>query len=187
MSRFLLHHDPVERFTTGTVGQPGERTFFLQIISKIGFTSVVLEKNQIQALAERLKTLVREVRATGSASIDELTVEHLRDMAPLEYPITEDFRVGIIGISWDEEIQRIGVQVQAMGGEEIVDLLEDVEALEIEDAPDLITASLRIHQVRTFIERADRVVNAGRSVCPFCGLPVNVDGHLCPRANGYRR
>lgn len=187
MSRFLLHHDPVERFTTGTVGQPGERTFFLQIISKNGFTSVVLEKNQIQALAERLKTLVREVRATGSASIDELTVEHLRDMTPLEYPITEDFRVGIIGISWDEEIQRIGIQVQAMGDEEIVDLLEDVEALEIEDAPDLITASLRIHQVRTFIERADRVVNAGRSVCPFCGLPVNIDGHLCPRANGYRR
>lgn len=187
MSRFLLHHDPVERFTTGTVGQPGERTFFMQITSQNGFTSVVLEKNQIQALAERLKTMLREIRTTGSASIDELTVDHLKDLAPLEYPITEDFRVGIIGISWDEENQRIGIQVQAMGSEEIVDLLDDEEALQIEDAPDLITASLRIHQVRTFIERAERVVNAGRSVCPFCGLPINADGHLCPRANGYRR
>lgn len=187
MSRFVLHHDPVERFTTGTVGQPGERTFFLQIISQSGFTSVVLEKNQIQALAERLKTLLREVRVSGSASIDELSVTHLKDMAKLEYPISEDFRVGIIGISWDEDLQRVGIQVQAMGGVDIVDLLDDEEAIEMEDAPDLITASLRIHQVRTFIERADRVVNAGRSVCPFCGLPINIDGHLCPRANGYRR
>ena len=187
MSRFLLNHDPVDRFTTGTVGQPGERTFFLQIISQNGFTSVVVEKNQIQALSERLKSLLREVRASGSASMDELSVGHLKDMTPLEYPITEDFRVGIIGISWDEDSQRVGIQVQAIGNEDIVDLLDDEEAIEIEDAPDLVTASLRIHQVRTFIDRAERVVSAGRSVCPFCGLPINVDGHLCPRANGYRR
>ena len=187
MSRISIVHDPVQRFTTGTVGVPGERTFFLQARSASGLSSVVVEKNQVQALAERLKVLIREIRSSGSASMDELAVAHLRDNEPLDFPIDEDFRVGIIGISWDEDQQRIGIQIQAMGNEEIVDLLDDDEALEIEDAPDLVVVSLRIHQARTFLERSEAVISAGRQVCPFCGLPVNVDGHLCPRANGYRR
>lgn len=187
MSRITVVHDPIDRFTTGTVGVPGERTFFLQARSASGLSSVVVEKNQVQALAERLKTLIREVKASGSASIDELSVSFKRDNEPLEFPIEEDFRVGIIGISWDEDSQRIGIQIQAMGNEEIVDLLEDDEAAQIEDAPDLIIVLLRIYQAKSFVERSEAVVSAGRQVCPFCGLPINMDGHLCPRANGYRR
>ena len=187
MSRITFVHDPVDRCTTGTVGVPGERTFFLQARSASGLSSVVVEKNQVQALAERLKTLIREVKASGSASIDELSVSFKRDNEPLEFPIDEDFRVGIIGISWDEDSQRIGIQIQAIGNEEIVDLLDDDEAAQIEDAPDLIIVSLRIYQAKSFVERSEAVVSAGRQVCPFCGLPINMEGHLCPRANGYRR
>ena len=187
MSRITTDHDPVDRFTTGTVGVPGERTFFLQARSVAGLSSVALEKTQVEALAERLKTLVRELRREGIASLDELSVVHLADSEPLDFPIEEDFRVGIIGISWDESIQRINIAIQAMAGEGIEDLLDDDEAIQIEDAPELVRVWLRIHQARTFIDRASLVINAGRSVCPFCGLPINVDGHLCPRANGYRR
>jgi len=187
VSRVTIIHDPVDRFTAGTVGLPGERTFFLQAKSAAALSSVSLEKNQVQALSERLKTLIREIKNSGSASLDELSIVQQKDLQPLELPIEDDFRVGIIGISWDEELQRIGVHIQAMGNETIIDLLDDEEALQIEDAPDLITLSLRIHQARTFIERSDSVVSAGRRVCPFCGLPINIDGHLCPRANGYRR
>ena len=187
MSRISINHEEVDRFTTGTVGLPGERTFFIQIHGTAGLSSVVVEKSRVQALAERFRGLIREVRASQSASFDELSVLHHKDYEPLEFPIDEDFRVGIIAISWDEISQRIILQLQAMGDEQITDLLDDEEALQIEDAPDLITAHLRIHQARTFVDRADSVVNAGRQVCPFCGLPINNDGHLCPRANGYRR
>ena len=187
MSRITVHHASVDRFTTGTGGVPGERTFFIQIRSSAGLSSMVVEKSQVQALAERLRSLVRELRNSQTASLDELSVLHVKDIEPLEFPIDEDFRVGILAISWDEADQRILLQLQAMGDEQIVDLLDDEEALLIEDAPDLVTAHLRIHQARTFIDRADSVVNAGRQVCPFCGLPINNDGHLCPRANGYRR
>ena len=85
MSRITVVHDPVDRFTTGTVGVPGERTFFLQARSAAGLSSVVVEKNQVQALAERLKTLIREVKASGSASIDELSVPFKRDNEPVSY------------------------------------------------------------------------------------------------------
>ena len=187
MSRITTDHNPVDRFTTGTVGVPGERTFFLQVRSTSGLSSVVLEKTQVEALAERLKTLVRELGREAIASLDELSVVHLSDSEPLDFPIDEDFRVGIIGISWDENIQRINIAIQAMAGEGVEDLLDEDEAGEIEDAPDLVRMWIRIHQARTFIDRAALVINAGRSDCPFCGLPINVDGHLCPRANGYRR
>ena len=53
--------------------------------------------------------------------------------------------------------------------------------------PDLVIATLRINQIKGFCERAKRIVNAGRPACPFCALPVDPLGHLCPRANGYRR
>ena len=58
---------------------------------------------------------------------------------------------------------------------------------DIDYGPDLLIASLRISQVKGFCERATALVNAGRPACPFCGLPVDPLGHLCPRANGYRR
>ncbi|HEY5033265.1 MAG TPA: DUF3090 family protein, partial [Actinomycetes bacterium] len=40
---------------------------------------------------------------------------------------------------------------------------------------------------RAFAQRAAAVVGAGRPPCPFCGLPLDPTGHLCPRQNGYRR
>ena len=33
----------------------------------------------------------------------------------------------------------------------------------------------------------DQVLEAGRPSCPFCGNPVDPEGHLCVRANGFRR
>ena len=187
MSRITTEHDPVDRFTTGTVGVPGERAFFLQVRSPRGLSSMLLEKTQVQALSERLKILLRELRTGGLASLDELALAHNRDTEALDFPIEEDFRVGVIGISWDNATQRLTIEIQADNSQGVEDLLDDDEAEFFEDAPELVRLSLRIHQARTFIDRAESVINAGRQVCPFCGLPINVDGHLRPRANGYRR
>ena len=40
---------------------------------------------------------------------------------------------------------------------------------------------------RAFARRCTRLVQAGRPPCPFCGGPLDPTGHICPRANGYRR
>ncbi len=187
MSRYIYKHEQVTRAVIGTVGVPGERQFFLQVSSPIGTTCVAIEKSQALALSERLRIMLRELRRNQLASLDELNVVGERDDDSLEFPITEDFRAGVIGISWDQEKQRILVETQAIGDETLTELLSDDEAILIEDAPDLLSFSLRIHQARTFCDRTDAVVAAGRQPCPFCGLPVNPEGHLCPRANGYRR
>lgn len=187
MSRIVFHHESVERFIAGTVGAPGEREFFLQVQSLDGFHTVSVEKSQVAALSERLRELIREVRRSKLASFDELSLPATRDNAPLEFPIDEEFVVGVIGITWDSDIQRVTIEIQAISDEPIDDLLTDEDVIDMEDAPDLLRLRLRINQVRGFCERADSLVNAGRQPCPFCGLPINADGHLCPRANGYRR
>jgi uncharacterized repeat protein (TIGR03847 family) len=187
MSRVIYSHENVTRCVVGTVGLPGERSFFLQVSSLLSTNCVAIEKVQAIALSERLRLMMRELRRNQLASFDELNINSERDVTPLEFPITEDFRVGVIGISWDQETQRILVEAQAVGDETLTELLDEDEAALLEDAPDLLSFKLRIHQARSFCDRTDAVVAAGRQPCPFCGLPVDPTGHLCPRSNGYRR
>ncbi|MEI6648767.1 MAG: DUF3090 family protein [Actinomycetes bacterium] len=186
MSRIEYRHDRVERFVVGTVGLPGERSFFLQIQSSDISNCVAIEKSQVAALSERFQELIRELKRSQLASLDELGLPGSVDDRELEFPITEDFQVGLIGISWDGQTQRVGIEIQAFVETE-TEGLDELEDLVDTEEPDAILASLRIHQVRAFCKQADRVVASGRAPCPFCGLPVDAMGHLCPRSNGYRR
>jgi len=161
--------------------------FFLQVHSVEGSNCIVLEKTQVQALVERLQLMVRELRRNKLASNDQLNAPATRDDDPLDYPITEDFRAGIIAITYQQGAQNIDIQIQASGDDDIEELIEvGDEDIDI-DSPDLLIISMSIAQVRGFCERATNVVAAGRTPCPFCGAPLNPEGHLCPRANGYRR
>lgn len=184
--RTFLHASP-ERFIVGTVGIPGERTFFIQVRSPLSTTAVVVEKSQVETLATRIQEIIKDIRRGGIASHDELNLSIPRDNGALEFPLDEEFRVAIIGLLWSQEEQRLILEFQAVADSEIEDLLTEDEAQLIEDAPDVLVVHLRIAQARNFAERALSLVSAGRQPCMFCGLPINADGHLCPRANGYRR
>ena len=186
MSRINYNHDFVERFVVGTVGPPGDRSFFLQIQSPTYSNCVAVEKSQVAALSERFKEMIRELRRNKIASLDELALSSSLENREMEFPITEDFRVGIIGISWDIDRQRIDLEIQAISDEDIEELISG-ENGDNDDLPDVINAPLRIFQVRNFCVLADALISAGRQPCPFCGLPIDSEGHLCPRSNGYRR
>jgi len=187
MTRIVYRHDEPTRVIVGTVGQPGERAFFIQVSSQDGSNSVSVEKSQVAALVERIQEMLKELKRNQLASLDELNLPSVRYSGGLEFPIEEDFRVGVIGISWLQDTQRILIEAQSIGDESLVELLSDDETTFMEDAPDLLTFSLRISQARGFANQASEIVSAGRQACPFCGLPINPEGHLCPRANGYRR
>ena len=187
MSRRNFLHATPERFIVGTVGAPGERSFFIQAKSPHAVTAVLVEKTQVETLAIRMQEIIKDLRRGGLVSLDELNLSLPRDNDPLEFPLDEEFRVGIIGLLWSQEEQRLIVEFQAISDSEIEDLLSQDEADSIEDAPDVLTVHLRIAHARNFAQRALALVSAGRQPCIFCGLPINPDGHLCPRANGYRR
>jgi len=187
-SRFIYNHDPAQVFTVGTVGVPGERAFFIQVVSDHGSTTVAVEKNQVAALAERLHELLVEVRRSNLASADELNIAPLTHLEPLQFPLDEDFRAGIMGISWDSEANRISIDIQALSNFEVEEIIGEDDLVDIDtEVPDLLKFSIRIYQAKSFVTFATKLVEAGRAACPFCALPVDPNGHLCPRANGYRR
>lgn len=64
---------------------------------------------------------------------------------------------------------------------------DDDEDDEPDEDLDRLRVRLTPQATRQFIERARRVVNAGRPPCPLCGQPLDPAGHLCPRHNGYHR
>lgn len=160
--------DAIERFIVGTVGLPGERAFFLQVRQSGKLATVAVEKSQVAALTERLDMLISQLRKSGHAAGLNL-VE--RDDKPLEQPIEADFVVGAISISWNED----GNQVE-------IELL-DVE----EESHQAWNIFLSLEMANAFAKRAHAVIQSGRLPCPLCGLPIDPQGHLCPRANGYRR
>jgi len=96
--------------------------------------------------------------------------------------VAEEFRVGVISLSWLSDREMVAVELQALS-------VSDSEVLEItnEESADVMRVVLTPAQTASFTQRAISLISAGRPPCPFCGLAIDPQGHLCPRANGYRR
>jgi len=193
-----------ERFVAGTVGPPGQRTFFLQAREGSRIMSVALEKQQVAILAERLDLLLDEAlrRLGGDPRIPAIAASGLTDKAPLEQPIDEEFRVGTITLGWEEDMGLAVIELFPVTEENVV--LEDFDdqgaddeeendddasvVLEVEvEASEVLIVKLEPAYARSFVQRAQTVVSAGRPACQFCGGPIDPEGHICPRANGFKR
>ena len=174
--------DPAERFVVGTVGVPGERTFYIQARDQNRLISVSLEKAQVSALADRVIQILREVRSSEPLTPFERVAA---DDQPLENPIDEEFRVGVIGLAYVSDRRLIEIDMQAI----VESQFESDELLEIDTDgdQDVLRVLIPLGYAESFAKRANIVVGAGRVPCPFCGGPIDPAGHLCPRANGYRR
>lgn len=170
----------ISRFTVGTVGLPGERTFYLQFKSGNIVISASLEKSQVAALSERLNYMLKEIRLVHPLAPRP---QLLRDSLPLEIPVMDEFRIGSIAIFFDEESELIQVDLREINVSEDENEEDLVQLNEVEVIRLFITPS----QAKTFHDRAELVIAAGRQPCPFCGFPIDPQGHLCARANGYRR
>jgi uncharacterized repeat protein (TIGR03847 family) len=156
----------------GTIGEPGERAFFIQARSKGRVISVALEKAQVQAIANRLELIVAEVRKSNPlVSIESFP----QDDAPLETPVDEEFQVGAISLAWNELDQLLSFE------------LYELEDDEQDEEGQVLEINFSLGMAITFAQRSKALVSAGRLPCPFCGIPIDPRGHLCPRANGYRR
>lgn len=189
-------------FTTGTVGVPGRRTFYLQAREAGSVVTLKLEKEQIRALAEYLAKLLNDLPDPGALP---------RDMALLE-PVSEAWVVGSLGVAYDEAADRILIVAEELSEEAEEDEDDDddeaaeesaaeegpraarapaeaVEPPEPGEPPDTAKARFRLTrpQAAAFVERARSLVQAGRPSCRLCGLPMDPDGHTCPGTNGHVR
>lgn len=163
--------DP-DRCVAGTIGEPGERAFFIQVRSERRVISVAVEKAQVQAIASRLEVMIAEVRKSDPLI---LVASQEVDDAPLETPVEEEFQVGAISLAWNDQAQLISL--------ELYELEEDEE----EGDGEVLEINISLGVSAAFAQRAKALAKAGRLPCPFCAIPIDPRGHLCPRANGYRR
>lgn len=172
MTRRLFVFDGPDRFVAGTVGEPGERAFYLQARKGDALVSVGIEKVQVAALADRLDDLLDAVDAPGPpASADAMG---------LEEPIVELFRVGAMALAWDAAREAIVIEAQTPTEDgEYAELPDDAD-----EGPDLLRVSLDPPAARAFVQRAEALLVAGRPACPFCGEPLDARGHFCPVGNG---
>ncbi len=203
MTRRAYLFDSPDRFVAGTVGMPGNRTFFLQAREGSRIASVVLEKVQVAALAQRLGELLEELRRRGVEAPTTIAPSDV-DESPLDEPLVEAFRAGTLTIGWDPQNERIVLEALAMTDEDDVEADDDEEDDEGEEdeeepdafdafaladsdteGPDFVRVRLTTAETAAFVERSLRVVAAGRPPCPICGRPLDPQGHLCPRKNGY--
>ena len=169
-----------ERFLVGTVGRPGEREFYLQAVDGKRVVSVACEKQQVAILADKLGSLVGEVVRRFDAT--EPIVDPTEPT--LQTPVDPEFRVGTMGLAWDGEDKQIVVELLALTDAEVN---EDSVLDDSTEGPDAVRVFLSLDEAMSFAAQAERVVSAGRPPCPLCANPLDPEGHICPRLNGYHR
>jgi uncharacterized repeat protein (TIGR03847 family) len=164
MSISFEFSDP-EVFTTGAVGPPGQRVFFLQAREHGQIASLKLEKQQVAALADYLEERLADAPDIGSIPSLELD---------LVEPAVSEWIVGPLGIAYDDDVDRF-----ILVAEELLDADEAERGVE----PATARFRLRREQVAAFVEHARQLVEAGRPPCFLCGQPIDPEGHHCPRNN----
>jgi uncharacterized repeat protein (TIGR03847 family) len=187
--RFLF--DTPDRFVAGTVGEPGNRTFYLQARDGSRIVSVAVEKVQVAVLAQRLGDLLDELERRGiEGAEDEDGLNG--DSRPLDEPLNEAFRAGVLSLGWDTADDLILLEAREITEADETEEEEEGEGEETEafdddaeDGPDLLRVRVTPAYAREFIAGALRLLAAGRPPCPLCGQPLDPQGHLCPRRNGH--
>lgn len=176
---FYFEFDEADAFATGAIGNPGERTFYLQVRAEGRTISVKCEKAQVAQMAEYLRGMLSDLPEPDRVPS--------MDMAMLQGPVEQDFVLGTIGLGIDRSSMKMIVQLEEMP---VIDLDEDdeIEDFLVDDDDDESTASvvrvlLNADQARAFCDMADLTVSAGRMPCKWCGAPQDPSGHACPKMN----
>ncbi len=183
MSRAIHVFRSPDRFVAGTVGQPGDRTFYLQAVHETRIVSVLLEKQQVAILADRIGALLEEIHRRFGTPIPPAN-DRVGDLSPLVMPVDAEFRVGTMGLGWDAESEAVVVELLAITEGEFD---ESVVLDDTDEGPDAVRVFLSTAAAREFAARSSRVLSAGRKPCPLCHEPLDPQGHLCVRTNGYKR
>jgi uncharacterized repeat protein (TIGR03847 family) len=161
----------VDAFTTGAVGEPGRRVFYLQVRLGRRHLSFKCEKQQVARLGEYLHRLLADLAAPQDAP--------LPGTSELNVPVEPEWIVGPIGVAYDSDLDRFVVVL-----EEAVPVDEEGNPdPELEESKGTARLLVTRGQASVFSARANEVVAAGRPTCRFCGLPMDPDGHHCPRMN----
>jgi uncharacterized repeat protein (TIGR03847 family) len=175
MSEFTFDLDAVQRITAGALGPRGQRVFYVQARRGSKLITLLAEKEQVRALADAISRLLDGLAEKNPrlATSDDLLVT---DMS-LEEPLEPEFRVGQMGLGYDNERDMVVLLIQGASEEE--------GEGEGEGVAQTARFSASRPQMRALASHASQVVAAGRPICGNCGRPIDPAGHFCPQRNGH--
>ncbi len=166
-----------DRVVVGTIGVPGERTFYLQVRTGKQIVSIVLEKQQSAQLAEKIDEILDQLVALegNPFSVPTSTPIELVDNDQLD-AVEEQFRTGAMSLGWDPTTAQIVIEAYP-----IIEVDDDSELLADDgaEAPEMLRVRMPVGTARAFTKRTREVVGAGRPICVLCGYPIDADGHTC--------
>ncbi len=166
--------NPATHITTGYIGQPGKRVFYLQAASGEECITLILEKMQVEALAQGLTQFTQEL-ASKFPDLAPPQVVYQAERMQLITPVDPVFRIGQLGLGYDADRDLI-----VMVAQEIV--VEGRDPAEVASARFFATRE----QMLTLVEHSQSIVKQGRATCGLCGQPIDPEGHFCPRSNGHK-
>ena len=162
--------NPVYHLTIGTVGEPGNRTFYLQGSQGSQVISLVIEKEQAAMMAISLDSLLEDLKKQHPEETRNAEEPVWTDLR-LRQPINSLFRVGHMGLGYNEDSEQV--------------VLVAYELVEEGEEPNVVSFWASRYQVKTLIKHTTDVVSSGRPVCGNCGRPMDAEGHFCPNRNGH--
>jgi uncharacterized repeat protein (TIGR03847 family) len=168
--------DPVTRLTADAIGEPGARTFLLQAASGMQQVTLLVEKDQVRVLAERVIAWLPELAAERPEDPGEVREAEAGDLS-LNEPTEPDFRVGQLALRYDPDRDRV-----VLVATELVPEREGEPVAEAREVRLWVTRA----QLRVMARHGAEVVQRGRPPCPLCGNPLDPTGHICPAQNGHR-
>jgi uncharacterized repeat protein (TIGR03847 family) len=166
-----LELNPVSRITTGAIGPPGERVFYIQARKESRLVSLIVEKHQIQSLAIGLEEFLEELDGR-LPDLPEASAEYDPTEMELEEPLDPMFRVGQIGLGYDEESDRLVVIARQLDTED--------------EGTEIVRLWCTRSQLRAMCFWGLEVASQGRPICGNCGEPKDPEGHFCPKSNGHK-
>lgn len=174
-----------DRVVVGTIGLPGERTFYLQVRAGSQIVSIAMEKQQSAQLAEKIDEILDQLGTLegNPFSIPASTPIELVDNDQLE-PVEEQFRTGAMSLGWDPSTVQVVIEaypiteLDADDDESLADAETEVEV------PEMLVVRMPVGTARAFAKRTREVVGAGRPSCPLCGQPIDPGGHTCATPEG---
>lgn len=183
MSKIEIDIDPCDHITSDAIGQPGQRVFYIQALQADKTYTVIIEKTQLQSIAVGIEQFLAEV-SRQNPSLEEASSDYVEDEMRINPPVDPAFRVGEIGLGYDQTRDRVVLFVR------------EVQAEDQEQAPDPAPDSetetgtvYRFWCTRTQLRKLARwgveLANRGRPMCPQCGQPMEPEGHFCPKKNGH--
>lgn len=174
MTRIDMDIDPITLITTDAIGQPGQRTFYLQAWQENKVVSLLVEKVQIQSLAIGLQEYLDEV-AEKYPNLPPATADYDESKMHINPPVDPLFRIGELGLAYSPERDRVILVAREILGDE----LDQEEA-------NVVRMWCTRSQIMSLCAWGLEVTSRGRPLCPQCGEPMDPEGHFCPKKNGHK-